>query len=282
MYFQDLFGSVPSVTSDEVKTLIDSKPTDEYTLLDVRQPMEYQQGRLPGSMLIPLGELHARVGELDPDKTVVVYCRSGSRSSSATGMLMSKGFEHVLNMEGGIIRYNGLIASGPPESAAACFSPSMTAIELAATAWTMEAGTIQFIETLCQRILNNHEPALFDRILDAKRAHQSTLVELVNELKEPFEDFADFPAGIVDMPAEPVMVGCIKVSEAVRWAEDKQMKDLLELMMTLSANAYDFYLRLQRATDQDQEQRVFDTLAREEHQHLLRLARAYENELADS
>ena len=282
MYFQNLFGSIPSITPDEVKTLIDSKPADEYTLLDVRQPMEYQQGRLPGSMLIPLGELHARVGDLDPDKTVLVYCRSGNRSASATSMLMSMGFENVLNMEGGIIRYNGLIASGPPESAAACFSPSMTAIELAATAWVMEAGTIQFIETLCRRILNNHEPALFDRILDAKRAHQSTLVDLVNELKDPSEDLVDFPAGMVEMPTEPVMVGCIKVSEAVRWAENKQMKDLLELMMTLSANAYDFYLRLQRATDQEQEQRVFDMLAKEEHQHVLRLARAYENELADS
>ncbi len=282
MHFQNLFGSIPSITPDEVKTLIDSKPTDEYTLLDVRQPMEYQQGRLPGSILVPLSELHARIGELGRDKTVVVYCRTGSRSASATGMLMSMGFEQVLNMEGGIVRYNGLIASGPPESAAACFSPSMTAIELAATAWIMEAGTIQFIEALCQHILNNHEPALFDRILEAKRAHQSTLVDLVNEIKDPSEDFADFPAGIVELPDEAVMVGCIKVAEAVRWAEDKQLKDLLELMMTLSANAYDFYLRLERTTDQEQEQRVFDMLAKEEHQHLLRLARAYENELADS
>ncbi len=282
MHFQNLFGSIPSITPDEVKTLIDSKPTDEYTLLDVRQPMEYQQGRLPGAMLVPLSELHARIGELGRDKTVVVYCRTGSRSASATGMLMSMGFEQVLNMEGGIVRYNGLIASGPPESAAACFSPSMTAIELAATAWIMEAGTIQFIEALCQHILNNHEPALFDRILEAKGAHQSTLVDLVNEIKDPSEDFADFPAGIVELPDEAVMVGCIKVAEAVRWAEDKQLKDLLELMMTLSANAYDFYLRLKRTTDQDQEQRVFDMLAKEEHQHLLRLARAYENELTDS
>ena len=281
MYFQNLFGSIPSISPAEVKTLIEGKPTDDYILLDVRQPMEYQQGRLPGSVLIPLGELHARVTELDPHKTVVVYCRSGSRSASATSMLMSQGFEDVLNMEGGIIRYNGLIASGPPESAAACFSPSMTAIELAATAWIMEDGTIQFIETLCQRILNNHEPALFDRILKAKRAHQTTLSELANELKEP-DEVLDFPAGVVELPGEAVMVGCIKVSDAVRWAEDKRMKDLLELMMTLSANAFDFYLRLQRATQNEQEHRVFDTLAKEEQQHLQRLAQAYEHELTDS
>ncbi len=281
MHFQNLFGAVPSITPAEVKTLIDTKPTDAYCLLDVRQPMEYQQSRLPGSVLIPLGELHARVGELEKSKLVVVYCRSGSRSASATSMLMSAGFDKVLNMQGGIIRYNGLVASGPPESAAACFSPSMSAMELAATAWVMEEGTIQFIEALCRSILNNHEPALFDRILEEKRAHQSMLADLASELKEVSEDL-DFPAGVVEMPAEPVMVGCIKVSQAISWAQDKQLKDLLELMMTLSANAFDFYLRLGRATSLEQERRVFELLANEETQHLQRLTQAYENELRDS
>lgn len=281
MHFQNLFGTIPSITPAEVKTLIDTKPTDAYCLLDVRQPMEHHQGRLPGSILIPLGELHTRVGELDATKTVVVYCRSGNRSASATNMLMSAGFSKVLNMEGGIIRYNGLVASGPPESAAACFSPSMSAIELAATAWVMEEGTIQFIEALCRSILNNHEPALFDRILEAKRAHQSTLADLASELKGASEDL-EFPAGVVEMPAEPVMVGCIKVAQAINWAGDKQMKDLLELMMSLSANAFDFYLRLGRVTTLGRERRVFDMLANEESQHLQRLTQAYENELTGS
>lgn len=281
MHFQNLFASIPSITPAEVKSLIETQSTDEYCLLDVRQPMEHQQHRLPGSVFIPLGELHARVGELDPDKTLIVYCRSGNRSASATGMLMGAGFSDVRNMEGGIIRYNGLVASGPPESAAACFAPSMSAIELAATAWVMEEGTIQFIEELCSSILNYHEPALFDRILEAKRLHQLTLADLANELKEESEDL-DFPAGVVEMPSEPVMIGCIKVAQAILWAGDKRMKDLLELMMTLSANAYDFYLRLGRAAAQEEERRVFDMLAKEAHQHLLRLTQAYESELANS
>jgi rubrerythrin len=157
----------------------------------------------------------------------------------------------------------------------------MSAIELAATAWIMEDGTIQFIETLCDRILNHHEPALFDRIREAKRAHQTTLSELAKELMEPDEEI-DFPGGVVELPGAAVMVGCIKVDDAVRWAEDKTMKDLLELMMTLSANAFDFYLRLQRATKSEQERRVFDMLAKEEQQHLQRLTQAYEVELTNS
>ncbi|MEJ2182557.1 MAG: rhodanese-like domain-containing protein [Nitrospirota bacterium] len=47
--------------------------TGQYALLDVRQPREYEKGHLPGAVLIPLGELRGRLGELDPRKPTVVY-----------------------------------------------------------------------------------------------------------------------------------------------------------------------------------------------------------------
>ena len=142
MNFQNLFQQSPSISPDEVKKYIKSKSTDDYCLLDVRQPMEHAQQRLPGSILIPLGELNYRVKELDPAKLTIVYCRSGSRSSSATSFLINNGIENALNMTGGIIRYNGLVASGPPESVENCFGSTLNAEQLAATAWILEDGTI--------------------------------------------------------------------------------------------------------------------------------------------
>ena len=278
MYLQNLFQPVPSITPDEVKSLIETKSAQEYCLLDVRQRMEHGQGRLPGSVLIPLGDLNARAGELDKKKKIIVYCRSGNRSVSATNFLRGIGFDKALNMTGGIIRYNGLVASGPPEAGAVCFPGSLTATQLAATAWVLEEGNVEFIEKLCHNILNDHEPVLFDEILEAKRAHQASLSQLAGEIKGLSES-GDFPGGEIDLPTESLMVGCVKVSAALQWAADKRMNDLLELMMTLSANAYDFYLRLGRLTKSDEERRVFEVMANEEHQHLARLARAYEQEL---
>jgi rhodanese-related sulfurtransferase/rubrerythrin len=281
MYLQNLFQSAPSVTPDQVKTLIETKPAQEYCFLDVRQKMEHGQGRLPGSVLIPLGDLNARAGELDKKKKIIVYCRSGNRSVSATNFLRGIGFDKAVNMTGGIIQYNGLVASGPPEAAAVCFPGSLTATQLAATAWVLEEGTIDFIEKLCHNILNDHEPALFDEILEAKRAHQVTLSRVAHEIKG-LPESSDFPAGEIDLPTESLMVGCVKVSAALQWAADKRMNDLLELMMTLSANAYDFYLRLGRVANSDEERRVFDVMANEEHQHLARLTKAYEKELSSN
>jgi adenylyltransferase/sulfurtransferase len=71
-------------------------------LLDVREPWEADIATIPGSILIPLGELADRIGELDPAASVVVYCHLGARSAYAARQLAGVGFGHVRNLAGGI------------------------------------------------------------------------------------------------------------------------------------------------------------------------------------
>tara|TARA_A100001037_G_C14962819_1_gene550110 strand:- start:219 stop:548 length:330 start_codon:yes stop_codon:yes gene_type:complete len=73
-------------------------------LLDVREEDEHELVSLPGSKLIPLGELPGRTDELDPWKhePVVVYCHHGVRSQHAIAFLMSAGFQTLENLQGGI------------------------------------------------------------------------------------------------------------------------------------------------------------------------------------
>lgn len=71
-------------------------------LLDVREPWEADVAAIDGSVLIPLGELGERLGELDPAASVVVYCHLGVRSEYAARMLASAGFTDVRNLAGGI------------------------------------------------------------------------------------------------------------------------------------------------------------------------------------
>lgn len=73
-------------------------------LVDVRQPWESQLASLPGSMLIPLGELPRRSHEIGPDHdaALVVYCHHGIRSLSAAAYLERLGFNNVQSLAGGI------------------------------------------------------------------------------------------------------------------------------------------------------------------------------------
>ncbi len=72
-------------------------------LIDVREPDEVAEGTLPGAVNIPLGDLAARVDELDRDRRVVLLCRSGGRSTSAAEYLTSLGFGDVVNLAGGML-----------------------------------------------------------------------------------------------------------------------------------------------------------------------------------
>jgi molybdopterin/thiamine biosynthesis adenylyltransferase/rhodanese-related sulfurtransferase/molybdopterin converting factor small subunit len=74
----------------------------EITLLDVRNPPEWEIGRIEGARLIPLGELQDRLGELDPAATIVAYCHHGARSARAVNLLRQMGFSRTINLAGGI------------------------------------------------------------------------------------------------------------------------------------------------------------------------------------
>jgi rhodanese-related sulfurtransferase len=77
-------------------------------LLDVREPGEHDFVALPGSVLIPLGELAQRTEELSQqkDSEIVVYCHHGIRSARAVGFLRSVGFPKAINLAGGIDRWS--------------------------------------------------------------------------------------------------------------------------------------------------------------------------------
>lgn len=74
-------------------------------LLDVRNPDEFAERRIDGSHLIPLPELAARFGELDPSRDMVVHCKLGGRSAKAIQFLQTKGFTKLRNLVGGIEAY---------------------------------------------------------------------------------------------------------------------------------------------------------------------------------
>jgi rhodanese-related sulfurtransferase len=80
-------------------------------ILDVREPSEWYPAHIPGSKLIPLGELEKRVNELPRDKHIVVVCRSGGRSAKGRDILKQAGFTGVTSMAGGM---NAWRAAGYP------------------------------------------------------------------------------------------------------------------------------------------------------------------------
>jgi len=88
------------VNVSEAKQMIESNPN--LVILDVRTQEAYNEGHIGNAVLIPVSELESRLDELDMEDEILVYCRSGVRSATASQILVDNGFTSIYNMLGGI------------------------------------------------------------------------------------------------------------------------------------------------------------------------------------
>ena len=90
-------------TVEELKTRLDRH--ESFLLLDVREPQEFEICRIPGSVLIPLGDLPSRLFELEGRDDMIVHCKSGVRSGKAVKLLREAGYSKARNLKGGILAW---------------------------------------------------------------------------------------------------------------------------------------------------------------------------------
>jgi len=101
------------ITPEDVKRKLDNR--DDFMLLDVREPWEYETAHIASSKLMPMGDVPQRAHqELDPDQHIVVMCHHGVRSMNVTVWLRQQGFEKVQSMRGGIDAWSRLVDEKVP------------------------------------------------------------------------------------------------------------------------------------------------------------------------
>lgn len=105
---------IPQITPGDLKRMLDAGAP--VYLVDVRNPDEYAYCHLPGSVLVPLPELIARVEEVQPPpgSTVVVYCHHGVRSLSGAAILQRAGIDNAASLAGGIDQWSLTVDANVP------------------------------------------------------------------------------------------------------------------------------------------------------------------------
>jgi sulfur-carrier protein adenylyltransferase/sulfurtransferase len=97
----------------EVKAKLDRG--DDFVLIDVREPHEYQIANIAGAKLVPLGQVPQHLNEFDKNADIVIHCKSGMRSAKACGIFRQAGFQHVRNMKGGILAWSDQVDPSVPK-----------------------------------------------------------------------------------------------------------------------------------------------------------------------
>jgi len=101
------------ITPAEVKAKLDR--AEKFTMIDVREPWEFERASIGNTKLMPMGDVPARVHqELDPEEHIVVVCHHGVRSMNVTAWLRRQGFEKAQSMRGGIDAWSRQVDSKVP------------------------------------------------------------------------------------------------------------------------------------------------------------------------
>ncbi len=266
-----LFTPVDALDPEGARKYLGEHQEGSYTLLDVRQPWEYEEDHLPGAKLVPLGELKEGTSGLDPDKPTLVYCAIGGRSRVAAQLLSGRGFKEVYNLSGGIKAYRGAKATGPEELNLDMVRGDESPQEMLKLAFGLERALGIFYDK-CREATRDQELAdLFGQLGRMEAVHQQKVYERYVALTPGAPAMAAFEA---DLTPE-IMEGGFGVNNFLAANEPwlKTVREALELGMMVETQALDLYMRFaDHSRDEGTRQMLF-TLADEEKTHVQALSR---------
>ena len=255
------------LTSHEIKALLDKDEKGEYLLLDVRQPEEYEAGHIPGATLIPLGELEAKQGELDRNKRIITYCRSGRRSMAAAIALCGLGFEGVQHLNGGILSWPHETITGIPERRPKLVTEAADVRDILMLAIKLEKGSQDFYMAARDKVQSSHMKETFQTLTNAEDGHMRRLHQQANSLLgegvlPPLDKLKR------ELKVEH-MEGSIESSPALAKLHEDIADEMeaLEIALEKEYMSYDFYKRTSTLVENPDAKTLLYELALEERNH---------------
>jgi len=276
MVLNQYYEEIKIMFPDEVKVFIRDHQEGDYTLLDVRQPGEYEETRLPGAKLVPLPQLADSYETLDASRPIIVYCQVGGRSRMATQLLMGLGFRDVFHMMGGIQAWEEQTASGPREFYLNFIRGDESPDKIIRMAYHMEEGLRKFHEAIHARTTDASLAALLIGLVKAEESHKKMLVALYESLEH--DAAPDGVSRITDLPAKleaGLMEGGIDFDEFMKQNEPflNDVSGYLDLAMMIETQALDLYLRMADESTNERAKQVLFRIGNEEKAHLAMLGR---------
>lgn len=267
MRLKQLFKPVKSFDEEKAKKFMAENEEGAYTLLDVRQPKEYEKDHIPGAKLIPLPVLHDKVNELDKEKPVIVYCAIGGRSRVAAQLLSGLGLKKVYNLKGGIKAWRGVKAAGPQELNLDLLTGDESPAEMVMIAYAMEKASQSFYIKIKENRDDQKLVELLAKLIDVEEKHKKMLQELFLKIESPEKDFKTFEE---EISGKKIMEGGFDMEEYMKQNASflDSVQNLIELAMTLETQSLDLYLRFSEKSRHKETKDVLFKIAEEEKAHL--------------
>jgi len=261
------------ISPEQLREYIQKTKEGDYLLIDVRQPVEYSAGHIPGANLIPLLELESKLFELPEDKEIVFYCRSGSRARAASALVAEGEIsgKKIYNLAGGIMAWDGKILPDFPK--VEVFDKSKSLAELLFMSMDLEKGAWRFYTYIVDRFGSKSFAKTIEHLVHAETAHAKTIYRFWKKSEpqpQPFESLFTELRGEILEGGESLD----EVLQRVETIKKNVCLNLLEMALDIEFSAYDLYRTMAEQTQSEEAKNAFLSIAQAEKAHMQAIARA--------
>lgn len=270
-----------SLEPDEARAFLNKRPVGQVTLVDVRQPGEYQAGHIPGTRLIPLPELVDRLDEIPRNLPVIVYCSSGPRSRAACQLMaMDDRFTEIINLSGGFNSWEGEAALGRENQGLTFFTGAESPRKILEIAYGLEQGLKEFYISMEKEVTPPEVRELFSTLARVESLHQESILKEYQRITGPSVKEDQLKATALQGTLEGGMTTQEYIDYYMPQWEDPE--DVIFLAMAIEAQAMDLYLRAESRMTDEMGRKILIRIAQEEKAHLAHLGRVLENLISGS
>lgn len=264
---------IKNLVPEELRQFIQSHHEKTYTLIDVRQPEEYEQGHIPGALLLPLPDLIQTMESLPADKRLVFYCHSGGRSMAAASMVAEEGIGDgdLINLDGGILAWDGGMVPDYPK--VELFDHQAKPSDMLKTAMNLEKGALKFYSIISQQFSNQPWVEIFSALAKAEIGHAKIVYRYYQKIETQADEF-DI---VFDQLDGEVLEGGVELKTVIEKAfniKGRECLGLIEMALQIEYAAYDLYrVMAERITISDA-QEAFIAISQAEKMHMRSLGGA--------
>ncbi len=260
------------ISAEEFRQFRNKTREKNFLLIDVRQEEEYQSGHIPGALLIPLNLLEEKIENL-PEKDLVFYCRSGSRSlvAALTAEEFNESRKEIFNLDGGILAWDGRRLEGTPHFAA--LDPKKETRQLLIDSMNFEKGAFRFYTYILDHFHDLDLLSAVEKARDGEIAHARLLYAHLKKVDSGIDSFD----ALYEALTGEIMEGGILFDEYIQQMKpnkDTSRLDIIETGILLEYTAFDLYRVMAETVNDPILEEAFYALSQAEKNHMKILAKA--------
>ena len=266
---------VINIFPDELEEFRSKTRERDYLLIDVRQPGEFAEGHIPGAQLVPLPEIESRMAELDGEKNLILYCRTGGRSSVAAALIKDAGARQgaIYNLVGGIAGWEGKGLKDIPHLE--LFPRDMALNQTLYRAMNMEKGAWIFYTDLAREYQGTELGDMVQDLGGMEEVHARSIFAYWKKnsptpVADSFEDTFERLDGRIMEGGKPISAWLARLGKD---PQDRMLR-LLELACEIEYYAYDLYRGLAKRDRDAEAVQAYLLLAEQEKAHVRVITKA--------